>query len=368
MPRTGTGRVYQRGNVWWIQYGFRGDDIRESSGSPRISEARKLLKRRIGEIGRGRLIGPAEEKLGFEDLAEMIRNDYQAQGFASARRLELSLRHLSDFFGLSRALDITDDRVTAYKVARSSAGASASSIQKEVAALKRALRLANKAGKLSNVPDISGVTVGDANARTGFFTAVAIEKVIAELPPHLRPVVRFGYLTGWRKTEILGLQWSAIDLQAGTITLPASQTKNRKPRQTPFSELPELKSLVEEQRKHTREEERRTDRIISSVFHHRGGLPIRSMDGAWRSACKRAGLGGWLFHDLRRTAVRNLERAGVSRSVAQSFTGHRTDSVYSRYAITDSAAQREGMRKYARLHASEQTEPRKVVPIHEVRR
>lgn len=234
--------------------------------------------------------------------------------------------------------------MTAYVVERRKAGASLSSIQKEVAALKRALRLAKKAGKLSNLPDITGVSV-EGNEREGFFEADQIEQLIRELPQHLRPVAGFGYLTGWRKAEILGLQWSEIDFRNGTIMLPARMSKNRKARRIPFKELPELAQLLENQRTLTRAEEKRTGRIIPHVFHHRGGQAIRSMDGAWRSACKRAGLEARIFHDLRRTAVRNLERAGVSRSIAKSFTGHRTDSVYERYAI---GRQRRAARGFAK--------------------
>lgn len=79
MPRVGTGRVFQRGKVWWIQYGYRGEDLRESSKSTNQADAKRLLKKRLGEMGRGRLVGPSEEKLGFDDLATMIRNDYEAR-------------------------------------------------------------------------------------------------------------------------------------------------------------------------------------------------------------------------------------------------------------------------------------------------
>jgi integrase len=71
-----------------------------------------------------------------------------------------------------------------------------------------------------------------------------------------------------------------------------------------------------------------------SVFH-RDGAAIVSFRRAWRSACREAGVPGRLFHDFRRTSVRNLERAGVSRSVAMKLTGHKTEAVYRRYAIVN---------------------------------
>lgn len=92
------------------------------------------------------------------------------------------------------------------------------------------------------------------------------------------------------------------------------------------------------------------DRLIPSVFH-RDGAPIKSFQAAWVEACKRAGAPGLLVHDLRRTGVRNLERAGVSRSVAMKLTGHKTESVYRRYAIVSERDLAEGVQKLAALPA-----------------
>lgn len=109
--------------------------------------------------------------------------------------------------------------------------------------------------------------------------------------------------------------------------------------------------------------ERERGRIVPWVFH-RDGDEIKSFRKAWNGACERAGHAGAWFHDLRRTAVVNLERAGVSRSVATELTGHETEAVYARYAIADAAALAEGVEKLAKLHGAEPGD-RKVVPIGE---
>jgi integrase len=67
----------------------------------------------------------------------------------------------------------------------------------------------------------------------------------------------------------------------------------------------------------------------------RGAKPIKDFRESWALACARAGVPGLLFHDLRRTAVRNLRRAGVAESVIMKITGHRTRDVFERYNITD---------------------------------
>jgi integrase len=68
---------------------------------------------------------------------------------------------------------------------------------------------------------------------------------------------------------------------------------------------------------------------------------------AWQDACEKAGVPGCIAHDLRRTAVRTFERAGVSRSVAMQLTGHKTESVYRRYAIVNELDLTEGVEKLA---------------------
>src|SRR5205823_5704998 len=97
----------------------------------------------------------------------------------------------------------------------------------------------------------------------------------------------------------------------------------------------------------------RTGVPVPWVFQYADGGKIGQYSGMWRRACKRAGQEGKLLHDCRRTAVRNLERAGVPRSAAMAITGHKTESVYRRYAIVDAASMREAAVKLAALHASE---------------
>ena len=362
MARTGTGRVYQRGTTWWIDYGFRGERTRESSGSVRKKDAVDLLRKRMSEMGKGKLIGRSEERVTFEDLQRGIEVDYRVKKNRSMKRVRTSLLHLGGFFGGSRALDITPDRIRLYIELRQEEGAADASIQKELAALKRAFTIAVNDGRLTSRPYMPSVEV--SNTREGFVHAGDLERLITELPEVLRPVVRFAALTGWRKGEVLPLQWSRVDFEAGVVRLAPDETKNGKGREFPFRALPPLERLLEERRERTRALERERGEIMPHVFH-RDGKPIRSMRRAWDAACERAGLGGLLFHDLRRTAVRNLERAGVSRSVAMSFTGHETESVYKRYAITDRASQEEGAAKLAKFHAETATEPRTVVPIEE---
>ena len=125
MNKRGFGGIYLRGNTWWIRYSHQGQEYRESAGTDNQATARKLLKQRIQEMGRpGRFIGPAQERVTFADLADMVRTNYAVNRFRSAAQLPCRLAHLTAAFARTRAIDITTDRIRSYIAERQSAGAS----------------------------------------------------------------------------------------------------------------------------------------------------------------------------------------------------------------------------------------------------
>jgi integrase len=300
-------------------------------------------------MGTGRLVGPDVERTTFEDLAVMLLADYNLNGRRSVKRVDVALVHLRAFFTFARVPDMTSDRIGAYIRYRQEAKAASATIRYELACLRRGFTLAIQAGKATHRPHIPSIAVD--NARKGFFEPADFEAVRQILPESMRPFVRFLYLTGWRAGEAQGLTWAGVDFAASVVRLEPGVTKNREGREFPFAAFPALAELLREQRERTAALERKQSRIIVPVFH-RNGRPIRSYSRAWTAACKKAGLVGRLVHDLRRTAVRNLERAGVSRSVAMKLTGHKTEAVYRRYAITSAADLSEGVAKLATLHSA----------------
>jgi integrase len=208
-------------------------------------------------------------------------------------------------------------------------GAAPATIQHELAALRRMFRLGLEAGKVLRVPAFPTLQVH--NVRTGFFERDEFERVRAELPEYLRPMVTVAYWTGWRRNELLNLEWRHVDLDAGTLRLDPGTTKNKQGRVThlPAEALDTLRAWREQ----TAAVERQQSRIITRVFHH-DGQPVRDFYTAWRSACERAKVPGRILHDFRRTAARNYVRSGVPETVAMKITGHKTRSVFDRYNIT----------------------------------
>jgi len=174
------------------------------------------------------------------------------------------------------------------------------------------------------------------NVRIGFFEREQFEALLKQLTgcgrEDLQPVVRFAYITGWRRSEILSLQWRQVDFETGRVCLDPGTTKNDEGRIFTFTH--ELRCLLEEQR--AKAELLRIKGIICPWVFHRSGRQIREFKRAWATACRRAGLPGRILHDFRRSAVRNLVRAGIPERVAMKMTGHKTRSVFERYNIVSS--------------------------------
>ena len=180
------------------------------------------------------------------------------------------------------------------------------------------------------------------------------------MPDYLRPLAITGFITGWRKGELLSRSWRHVNLNDGWLRLEPGETKNGEARMFPLSAA-NLRAVFETQHQQKIETEKRTGRIVEALFfNYDSGEPIRDFRGAWAGACKRAGCPDMIFHDLRRTAARNLVRAGVAEPVAMRLTGHLTSSIFQRYAIVDETMLIEGADKLSALHVKPS---RKVLPI-----
>ena len=158
----------------------------------------------------------------------------------------------------------------------------------------------------------------------------------------------FAYLTGWRvRDEVVKLIWSNVDFKAETVRLEPGTTKNKDGRVIYMT--PDLRALLEGQREKTLALQRQTDKIIPLVFHNED-YPIRNYYKAWHKGCEEAGLSGKIPHDFRRTAVRNMVRAGIPERVAMQMTGHKTRSVFDRYHIVSDGDLKEAAQRLSQAH------------------
>jgi integrase len=335
--------------TWWIKYSVDGRPQSISAETENKTEAKNLLKQREGKVADGVPITAKVGKLRFEEATEDLLNDYRTNGKRSLRTIKRRVElHLQPFFGGRKLASITTPSIRKFIVQRQAARASNGEINRELTALKRMFSLAIQAGHLFAKPHIP--MLKENNIRAGFFEREQADSVKNHLAQHFRGIPAFAYITGWRTpSEILPLEWRRVDFKTGQVRLDAGTTKNDEGRVFPFTAA--LKQVLDEQRQVADRLQRDRGIITPYVFFYTVGkkagkqITESGFHKAWRKARLAAGCPGKIAHDFRRTAVRNLEQAGVPRSVAMKLTGHKTEAVYRRYAIVSPGDLQDAVRK-----------------------
>lgn len=364
----GSGRIFKRKNsrFWWIAYCHRGKEFPESSGSCDAKDAERLLKRRLKEIGADSLglkafVGPSQDRLRVGELLDALEADLKLRRVRSLAGIRSHLKQIRAAFGDRRAVEVRAETVDSYIEARLSEKEppAPATVNRETGLLSQAFRLAVKRRQLSVAPEIRKLSER-GNARQGFYEHAEFENLVKELPGYLQDFARFGYLTGWRKGEIKSLVWTNLDVEARVIRLRGLDSKNGEPRKVPLEG--ELWDIIE-RRWNARTYEKSNETVgVSLYVFHQDGRPIGDFRKAWDSACKKAELPGKLFHDFRRTAARNMRRAGVPEKLCMEITGHKTRAMFDRYNITDERDLREAMQKTQQYLQTVQSE-RKLIPM-----
>jgi integrase len=360
------GQLIQRGDKTWLIRVFVGRDPQTGKrqyhnetfygGKKHAGDA---LLDALRNAKQGRL-NPAAIKLTTGELLDALHRDYKVNAKSHEWVDGVVRKHLKPCLGQIPSVKLTFDLVQRYVERRQGEGATNATINREISLLRRAFNLGHH-----HLPPLPS-KLKENNVRQGFFEHEDYTALMKKLPAELRPVLTFAYYTGCRRGEILSLQWSQVDLVEQVVRLEAGTTKNDQARM--ISLAPDLHEVLKAQ-KSIRDAKYPTCPWVFS----REGEEILDFRGGWEEACKAAGL--WneqtkkptkLFHDLRRTGVRNLVRAGVPEAVAMRISGHKTRSVFERYNIVSesdlkTAAQRLGQYIQKKSKVSEE-KPEKVVP------
>lgn len=360
MPRSrrGSGSVFQRtyrdskGKLrktrnWYIEFVAGNRTIREATEFTKQSDAAGFLQKRIADAVGGKVV--LSRNVSYDDLRKLILVDYQNNARKSFRDLQTTrLPKLDAVFGGTKAIDITTTAVERYKSLRLSDEAAPATVNRELASLKRMFRLGLRQGMVSTMPYIS--MLAEHNVRKGFFELDQFRAIVKHLPSEFHALFELAYITGWRvKSELLTRQWRHVDFGAkGWLRIDPGEAKDASAgREFQFTTW--MRQVLTRQRRYVSRVEKSTGKVVPWVFCRASGAPIRDYNAVWRAACEAAGIQR-IPHDFRRTAVRNLERAGVPRTTAMAMIGHKTESIYRRYSIVDQAMLEMGASRLDALH------------------
>lgn len=286
----------------------------------------------------------------LSDALQLHLQDMRLQGRRerSLRRVRESWAHIDREIGLHQPASVVTYRLCAeYFSRRTAAGMRPATIANELGALKRGLRLLVHAELLDKLPRFPQIRSN--NARQIFLEDDELERVCAALPKDLAPYVRFLALTGWRRSEAASLTWEEIDWRTETIRIAPGKTKCGEARVFPFSRFPRMREILVHQREMREYFAERLKMSVPWVFLRWSGpngshgpwkvgrvYQVTDIRKAWVSACIAAGVNPKAVpHDMRRSTARRFERARVPRSVSMKLLGHRTASMFERYAITN---------------------------------
>jgi integrase len=325
---------------------------------------------------------PKPKGVLLRELWEDVRRDQQIKKRRNLHGLELLWKkHLDPVFGEKAASEIRQESLFLFTQHRLEQGAAPGTINRELACLRRIYRLALRNGRIRPSQQLFFNMLEEDNVREGFVKDEeyeALARETAKIGLWLRTMFELGYTYGWRKSELLNLKVGQLDFTDRTIRLEGRQTKTKRPRlvvMTPgvadlltqcaagksaedflFTRRFRSRGLLFKYRGQSRfwwiryrdlegkliaescktEDKAEALRMLESrakPVSRAGRVWTRSFEKDWNAVRNAAGVPWLLFHDLRRTAVRNMIRAGIPEKVAMTISGHLTRAIFDRYHI-----------------------------------
>lgn len=370
--RKGEGSLFQHDGYWFYTYGYTvdgesrkkkkclGSVEKFKTESAAWTEAKRVRDHFIADIKAGKVATSAVERVTCSELLTQYVTHLKAHKQPSAYVIERCVEaNIRPFFGDIKVAKLQTADFEHYRQMRIQKVLDAT-VDHDFTYLKSALMLEYKKtpSRIVKVPYIP--KSGQDNIRQGFLEFDGYETVLTELPLSLKCAFVVGYHIGNRKSAVLALKWPQIDF--GNQVIRFIRMQNRKPVPIAAPIYGDMDEWLRRQKAYRDEHFPACESVffwyledceiapVSKKGHGgRRGVPgsrIKSFYDSWRSAVKRAGFPGLLFHDLRRSAVRNMvEKAGISEKRAMEISGHKTRSCFDRYHIVSLADIKESGQK-----------------------
>ncbi|MES2222090.1 MAG: tyrosine-type recombinase/integrase [Acidobacteriota bacterium] len=321
----------KRSKVWWMRHETDDKPVQRSTGKEDQEEAFAELMKAAGARAKREIQDSAPELVRIGQLLDLLIESYAGKTTAYDLKIRVE-KHIRPAFGDLRVVDLKRIHLDAFvKSMRAKKVTASRNIRP--ATINRCLSHLHKALDLGRAHDLVSRTLPPfpwqderGNERQGIMPEEIYQSLRKELPPHAALVLVIGYHTGMRQGEILGLRWDQIDFAAKVIWLESGQVKNKRGRWAPiYRDMgPYLEMACA-----VRDKECPQCPWVVQF----GGKRIESIRTAWETACEFVGVSKIVPHDLRRTALTNMDEAGIPRSDAMRISGHKTESAYRRYLI-----------------------------------
>lgn len=413
--RWGEGSVYRpnpRSSVYWWKLSLGGVPLCGSTQVRTYREALQFLKQKKREHLQGKLSHNIE-KVTISDVVEAYLRNAELNEKPSYQDLEGAWRlHLQKEFGHLKAAQLTTDDIERYQHKRKASGAKPATINRAVQVLRAAYYLGAAATppKVLHVPNFP--MLEEKNTRKGFVEVpeyLDFVEQCSKVGAWMLGAFETGYTWGWRREEVTQLRVGQLDMFNRCARLNPNETKNDDGRVAYMTEalyqalVPLVVGKSKQDFVFTREDGshivdfRKTwwevcvavDPVANRMFCRVCMTPTTQSSRCVNPDCDSNNVGyrGRLYHDLRRTAVRNMVRNGIPKKVAMLISGHKSANVFKRYHIVvetdlEEAAQRMGAglkKEVARVRGGKQRSenssnsaknslpealPSKVPPVH----
>jgi integrase len=319
--------------------------INTKTNNPEQAYKQMLDNRRRTDDGE-RVLPSEASKIRYEDLIQNLMAYYREHHPASLRTRKTDggteetfdgKDNLDEFFGGMPITQITAKKIQDYIKKYTKMGYSGATVRRQLSRLQSAFVRTKDLDQITNNHIPSFRLPKDSKAREGFLDLEDFEKFRKAMPEHLRPVVLYLYFTGSRMGEVEQITWGMVSKDCKEIIIPGRITKTDDGRTVPLvGPLEEIATMLREERK-------------GSPKPHDTVFNLTNFRRVWNRTCHRLGLGvydestqnrkysGLHPHDFRRSAARNLIKAGVPRSTAMLITGHKTEAIFERYNIKDTS-------------------------------
>jgi integrase len=337
-----------------------GVEHRESTRTTDLKAARRFHKQKLDEAALDRqgvqsYQAPVAKRLTVGEILNALEADYALRKIKSLKSARSHLKLVRAHLGEMRVHAMSAETIDAFVEKLRELEFADATINRATQVLRQAMKLAQERGKLQSIPKVRRLP--ERNVRKGFFEKPVLDALIEALPAHLKDIVLFAAMTGMRRGEIVGLEWSAVDMVGQTIRLWTGETKNDEGREISMDDV--MLALMKR-----REAARLSERGVAALVFSNQGKRLPDFRTAWKKACQATGLAHFVvdeetgkktlviertFHDLRRSAIRWLVRQGTPERVAMSMSGHKTRAVFDRYNISSTRDKQEAAERMGRF-------------------